>query len=92
MALLNADPYFPLFHELTPLRTGISMVYNFQLGLFADIAVAGQATGLPAVTRQRYAYGFSTRTLLAGYLIRFDMAWPGSFSKEPVWYFAINLL
>jgi len=90
--LLNADLYVPLFRELIPLRTGISAVYNFQLGLFTDIAMAGQHEGLPAVTSPLYAYGFSARTLLGGYPIRFDVAWPGSFSKEPVWYLAINLL
>lgn len=89
--LLNADLYFPLFRELIPLRTGISAVYNFQLGLFTDIAMAWQREGLPVVISPLYAYGFSARTLLAGYPICFDMAWPGSFNREPVWYISLTI-
>lgn len=89
--LLNFDLYFPLFRSLIPLHTPISAVNNLQLGLFTDIAATGSTTGLPVVTSPLYAYGFSARTMLAGYPIRFDMAWPGSFDKQPVWYLSLSL-
>ncbi|WP_118953177.1 BamA/TamA family outer membrane protein [Taibaiella helva] len=90
-ALMNADLYVPLFRNLVPLRTGISAVYNLQLGLFADIAAVSSDKTLPAVSSPKYAYGFSARTLLAGYPLRFDMAWPGSFGKQPVWYLSMTI-
>ena len=89
--LLNLDLYFPLFHSLIPLRTPLSAVNQLQLGLFTDIAAAQQPKGLPPVTSPLYAYGFSARTMLAGYPLRFDMAWPGSFDKKPVWYLSLNI-
>lgn len=90
-ALLNADVYVPLFYRLIPLHTGFSAVNNLQLGLFTDIAGVSGNQGLPAVSSRLWSYGFSARTLLAGYPIRFDMAWPGSFGKQPVWYLSLTL-
>lgn len=90
-SLLNLDLYFPLFRSLIPLHTSFTAVNNLQLGLFTDIATTGGTEGLPAVTSPLYAYGFSARTMLAGYPIRFDMAWPGSFDKKPVWYLSLSL-
>jgi hypothetical protein len=89
--LLNLDLYFPLFHSLIPLRTPLSSVNQLQVGLFTDIAAAQQPGNLPAVTSPLYAYGFSARTMLAGYPLRFDMAWPGSFDKKPVWYLSLSI-
>lgn len=89
--LLNADLYFPLFRSLIPLRTGFSSVNNLQLGLFTDIAATRTAPGQPSVKSPLYAYGFSARTMLAGYPLRFDMAWPGTFDKKPVWYLSLSL-
>lgn len=89
--LLNADVYVPLFYRLLPLHTGFSAVNNLQLGLFTDIAGVSGNQGLPATSNHLWSYGFSARTLLAGYPIRFDMAWPGSFDKQPVWYLSLTL-
>ncbi len=89
--LLNLDLYFPLFHSLIPLRTPLSAINQLQLGLFTDIAAAQQPKGLRSVTSPLYAYGFSARTMLAGYPLRFDMAWPGSFDKKPVWYLSLSI-
>ncbi|WP_162903367.1 BamA/TamA family outer membrane protein [Taibaiella koreensis] len=89
--LFNADLYVPLFRDLIPLKTGISAVYNLQLGLFADMAAAQQDKILPATKTPLYAYGFSARTLLAGYPLRFDMAWPGNFNRQPVWYLSMTI-
>lgn len=89
--LLNLDLYFPLFRSLIPLQTSISSLKNFQVGLFTDFAKTQGATGLPAVKSQLHSFGFSVRTMLAGYPMRFDMAWPGSFDKSPVWYLSLAL-
>jgi hypothetical protein len=89
--LLNLDVYFPLFHTLIPLNTGFKVVNNFQIGLFADIAAAGGQEGLHPAAAPIYAWGYSMRTQLAGYGIRFDMGWPGAWSKEPVWYLSLIL-
>jgi hypothetical protein len=89
--LLNVDVYFPLFRSLIPLKTGFSSFNNLQLGLFSDVAVAGDSYAAVAVKSPLYAYGFSARTMLAGYPIRFDMAWPGSFDKKPIWYLSLKI-
>jgi hypothetical protein len=91
-ALVNMDLYIPLFHSLIPLRTSFSALNNLQLGFFADMAATGQPkSSMPVVSSPLYAYGFSARTMLAGYPIRFDMAWPGNLSGKPVWYLSLTL-
>lgn len=89
--LLNVDVYFPLFRSLIPLKTGFGAVNNLQLGLFTDVAMASESYAAVPVKSPLYAYGFSARTMLAGYPIRFDMAWPGSFDKKPVWYLSLTI-
>lgn len=92
--LLNIDLYIPLFHSLIPLHTGFSALNNLQLGLFTDIAVTkrDQQDGLPAAPQHLQSFGCSVRTLLAGYPLRFDLAWPQEgFSRQPVWYLALTL-
>lgn len=90
-SLLNLDVYFPLFRSLIPLKTSFGAVNNLQLGLFTDVAMAGQQTAPVGMKSTLSAYGFSARTMLAGYPIRFDMAWPGSFDKKPVWYLSLTI-
>jgi hypothetical protein len=89
--LLNLDLYFPVFRTLIPLHTSFTSLNNLQLGLFTDVAKTGGATGLPPKPDQLNSFGFSVRTMLAGYPVRFDMAWPGSFNKSPVWYLSLSL-
>lgn len=89
--LLNLDVYFPLFRSLIPLKTSFSAVNNVQLGLFTDVAMAGQQSVPVGMKSTLSAYGFSARTMLAGYPIRFDLAWPGSFDKKPVWYLSLTI-
>lgn len=89
--LLNFDVYFPLFRSLIPLKTLFGAVNNLQLGLFTDIAIAGQQYRPVGMKSTLQAYGFSARTMLAGYPIRFDMAWPGSFDQKPVWYLSLTI-
>ncbi|XHR94238.1 hypothetical protein ACFJIV_28790 [Mucilaginibacter sp. UC70_90] len=89
--LLNVDVYFPLFRSLVPLHTGFSALNNLQLGLFTDIAATSGTTGLPPVKSTLNSYGCSARTLLAGYPLRLDVAWPGDFGKKPVWYLSLKL-
>jgi len=45
----------------------------------------------PNNSRVKWSYGLSMRSSLAGYPLRLEVAWPGTFSKQPVWYFSINL-
>ncbi|MFA6058688.1 MAG: hypothetical protein WC756_10855 [Taibaiella sp.] len=89
--LLNLDVYFPLFRSLIPLKTSFGAVNNLQLGLFMDVAMAGQQYMPAGMKSTLSAYGFSARTMLAGYPIRFDMAWPGSFDQKPVWYLSLTI-
>jgi len=91
-ALLNADLYFPIFETLIPLETPLPSVNHLQLGLSSDLANARESwQSNPNNTKWLYSYGLSARTTLAGYPIRFDLAWPGSFSKAPVWYLSLSL-
>lgn len=90
-ALLNADVYFPLFQSLIPLETPLSSINNLQLGVFADVAAAGGKKAYTTADKGwQAAYGLSARTTLAGYPLRFDIGWPGDFSKQPVWYLSLN--
>ena len=91
--LLNADVYFPLFQSLIPIETPLSSINNLQPGLFIDATRAGGSSLYSTSAKGiQVAYGFSARTTLAGYPLRFDMGWPGSFRRKPVWYLSLNLL
>ena len=91
-ALFNIDLYIPLFNRLIPLRTPISALNNLQLGLFTDIAATSRGgDALPPAPTHLQSFGCSARTLLAGYPIRFDVAWPQEgFSAKPVWYLSFT--
>lgn len=92
-ALLNADVYFPLFESLIPIETAFPSINQLQVGLFVDVARAGGDTRYTTAEKGwLYSYGFSARTKLAGYPLRFDIGWPGRFSNAPVWYLSLNLL
>lgn len=89
-ALVNLDLYFPLFQGILNWQPSFPMLRNLQLGVFADMAATRNVV-LPSTTPSSlYAYGVSARTQLAGYPIRFDLAWPGSFDKQPVWYLSLS--
>ncbi|MGJ1328287.1 MULTISPECIES: hypothetical protein [Sphingobacterium] len=90
--LFNADLYIPLFSRLIPLRTGFSALNNLQLGLFTDFAAtARKQDHLPAAPTHLQSFGCSARTILVGYPIRFDLAWPQQgFSAQPVWYLSFK--
>ncbi|PZF73744.1 hypothetical protein DN068_07035 [Taibaiella soli] len=89
-AVFNADLYFPVFQTLIPIETPLSSINNLQLGIFSDIATAKETWN---DTKQGFktAYGLSARTTLAGYPISVQVGWPGTFSKEPVWYLGLSL-
>lgn len=91
-AVFNVDLYFPLFQTLIPIETPLSFVNLLQLGLFSDVGTAKETWQKPQVSNGvLWSYGLSARSKLAGYPIRFDIAWPGTFSKKPVWYFSLSL-
>lgn len=91
-AVFNTDVYFPLFQTLIPIETPLSSINHLQLGLFSDIGTADETwQEPPLVNPWLWSYGFSARTKLAGYPIRFDLAWPGSLSKKPLFYFSLNI-
>jgi outer membrane protein assembly factor BamA len=85
--------YFPIFQTLIPLETPLSFINNLQLGMFSDLATANETwnNANPNNNTWFWSYGLSARTTLAGYPIRVEVAWPGMFSKQPVWYFSLNL-
>ncbi len=90
--LLNADVYFPFFQTLVPIETALPSLNLLQLGLFTDAATAKETWQQSAKTKGWFwSYGICARTRLAGYPIRFDIAWPGTFSRSPVWYLSLNL-
>ncbi|WP_433903259.1 hypothetical protein [Sphingobacterium puteale] len=90
--LFNADLYVPLFSKLIPLRTGFSALNNLQLGIFTDFAATARKQDyLPVAPTHLQSFGCSARTMLAGYPIRFDLAWPQQgFSAPPVWYLSFT--
>ena len=89
-ALVNYDLYFPIFQTLIPIETPLPSINNLQLGLFSDIANAWRDEKSNN-NSWKYSFGMSARTILAGYPLRIDVAWPGTFSKEPLWYFSLKL-
>lgn len=90
--LFNADMYFPLFQSLFPIETALPSVNLLQLGLFTDVGTANEHwKNNPEPNSWLWSYGLSARTILAGYPIRFDIAWPGALNKQPVWYFSLSL-
>ncbi|HET8573939.1 MAG TPA: hypothetical protein VFL76_08715 [Edaphocola sp.] len=91
--LLSLDLYAPLFQKLVPLQTSFTALDELQLGLFTDMATAAGpgAVNARAVKDTKASFGLSARTLLAGYPVRFDLAWPGSLDKKPVWYLSLSL-
>lgn len=90
--LLSTDIYFPLFQTLIPIETPLQFVNLLQLGLFSDVATAKEAWNETAPLKGwLWSYGISARSTLASYPIRFDIAWPGTFDKKPVWYLSLSL-
>ena len=84
------DVYFLVFQSLVPIETPLSSINNLQLDLFTDIATTKETWRKPAISNGiKSAYGFSARTTLAGYPLRFDMAWPGE-DRKPVWYLSLS--
>ncbi len=90
--LLNIDAYFPIFQTLVPLETPLPFVNNLQLGAFSDIGTAKEKW-YNTETKGRWlqSFGFNARSVLAGYRLRVDVGWPGSFNKKPVWFFSLQL-
>ncbi len=88
----NNDVYFPVFQTLIPIETLLNFINNLQLGIFSDIATARETWNPtnPINNKWHLSYGLSARTTLAGYPIRVDMAWPGTFSKQPILYFSLS--
>jgi hypothetical protein len=90
--LLNADLYFPIFQTLIPIETALPSLNDLQLGLFYDMANAKETwENNLNNAKWLYSYGLSARTKLAGYPLRFDIAWPGTFSRKPIWYLSLSL-
>lgn len=90
--LFNADIYFPIFQTLIPIETPLQSINNLQLDIFSDLANARETwQAYPNSAKWLCSYGLSARTNLAGYPLRFDIAWPGSFNKSPVWYLSLSL-
>ena len=91
-ALLNADVYFPLFQTLIPIETPLQAINLLQLGMFTDIGTAKEGWNKNPVKQGiLYSYGLSARTSLAGYPLRLEVAWPGTFNSKPTFYFSLSL-
>jgi hypothetical protein len=92
--LASADVYFPLFQTLIPLETPLPFINNIQLGVLSDLVSARETrtTNTQINGKLFWAYGLSARSVLAGYPLRFEIAWPGTFGKQPVWYLSLNLM
>ena len=90
-ALFNLDVYFPIFKTLIPIETPWPFINNLQPGILSDIATAKETWRFNATGRTQLSYGFSLKSTLAGYPLRIDYAWPGTFSRKPVWYFSLSM-
>lgn len=90
-ALFNVDIYVPLFDGVIAWRPRFQALAHLQPGLFLDKAWVHGMDVLKAPVSERMAFGYSLRTRLAGYPLRFDMAWPGTFQEAPIWYFSLSL-
>lgn len=90
-ALINTDVYFPVFETLIPLETPLSFINHLQPGLFADLAYGKETWKAAGQGKWLSSFGFSARSVLAGYPLRVDLAWPGSFDQKPVWYLSLSL-
>lgn len=88
----NNDVYFPVFQTLLPIETPLNFINQLQLGMFSDIATAKETWNNtnPNNNKWHWSYGLNARTMLAGYPIRVDVAWPGTFNKQPIWYFSLS--
>lgn len=90
----NNDVYFPLFQTLIPIETPLSFINQLQPGLFVDVGKAGESwtsnSNNPNNDNWLWSYGASLRSSLAGYPLRLDVAWPGTFNKKPIWYFTLS--
>ena len=77
MLLLNVDVCCPVFQTPIPIETSLRSINNLQLGLFADVGTAKETWDkLETESGISSASGLSTRTVLAGYPLRFGTAWP----------------
>jgi outer membrane protein assembly factor BamA len=59
--------------------------------MFTDAATAKETWTTNPNATWLWSYGLSARSNLAGYPIRVDVAWPGTFNQQPVWYFSLSL-
>lgn len=91
-ALINLDVYVPIFQTLIPLQTPLPFINNLQFGMLCDMATARETWHIPSAKgNSLVSYGFSMKSSLAGYPLRIDLAWPGTFSRKPLWYFSLSL-
>lgn len=89
--LLNTDVYVQLFDGLLDYKTPYSFINKLQLGAFADVAWARETWKPDAICQQRHSFGISAKTILAGYPIRLDLAFPYNFSQSPMLHFSLRL-
>lgn len=89
--LLNTDVYVQIFDGLFDYKTPYSFMNRLQLGAFADVAWARETWRPDALWQQRHSLGFSAKTVLAGYPIRLDLAFPYNFGQPPMLHFSLRL-
>ena len=89
--LLNTDIYVQLFDGLWDVKTPYSFINKLQLGAFADVAVARETWMPDALWQQRHSFGLSAKTVLAGYPMRLDLAFPYNLSHAPMLHFSLRL-
>ncbi|MNU17116.1 hypothetical protein D3C71_52960 [compost metagenome] len=89
--LLNTDVYVQIFDGLFDYKTPYSFINRLQLGAFADVAWAWETWKPDARWQQRHSFGLSAKTILAGYPIRLDLAFPYNFSQQPMLHFSLRL-
>ena len=89
--LLNLDTYFPIFKTIIPIETPMPFINNLQLGVFSDCASAIETWNVNSKSKSYLSAGFSIRSTLSKYPIRFDCAWPLTTKKPPLYYFSIFL-
>lgn len=87
--LSNFDVYFQIFGSLISAKTKLSFINNLQIGLFFDGVKTWRSDRVLAATPDiLFCFGWSARTILAGYKLRVDMSLGPS---APVWYLTLEM-
>lgn len=89
--LYSTELYFQVFDKgLFNSKTRFNFLNLIQIGVFADFAFAKETFQTRHLGQYRNSLGFSTKTILANYPIRVDLAFPYSLNNKPMVHFSLS--